>query len=916
MSEIEETQAAGPYVISFGDAKATERALVGGKGANLAQLVAAGLPVPTGFCVTTTAYETLIDDPSIEKAIHELAAIDPTDTAAIADAGAALRTQIQDCDVPDEIRTAIETALDATASDPEQAYAVRSSATAEDLPEASFAGQQETFLNVGSDEIVDRVRDCMASLFTDRAIAYRANNGIPHEDVALAVVVQRMVSPDASGICFTADPQTGNRYIASIEAGFGLGDALVSGDATGDTVRIDTRTGEVLDYEIGNQQVAVRPHPGGGTETVELPPTDRDDRVLSDKQARTLVEIGTEIEALFECPQDIEWCLEDGTFSIMQARPITSLFPRPMPVPSDERLHVYYSMGHGQAFAEAMPPLVCDVWQTYIQNVMAKWGLESDTQWGVEAGGRLYIDMTILLEISIVRRRMPEQLATASEPVGVALENLLARRGEEFRAKQTGRDTLTVLRRVAGAMWEEARMGFPLTSAMGSGFFGAFIGEPNPPAHEEARWNTWGQTVAAQVHAPDTPAKRAHAVFAPDKTGFTSLPLSGVLLAAFTIDGWLPQRFSDAPGDVTAVGRGFPDELVTRIDLGLGDLADVARDHPDVADALQQGASIDEIETREGGEVFRDALDEYLDEFGHRATGELDISRPRWREDPSGLLATVQSNLEHGEKGEHRAHLRQLEREANAAAERLEERADHGILGPIRKRVVRQLIRTYRGYIQTREYPKHGTAYLLTAWHEALCDAGEQLVADGVLTSADDLWFLQKDELFAALDGDSIAVDIDARRNEFERHAAMDAPPVLTSDGEAPSADIEREDVPDDALVGTGVSDGVIEGVARVVHDPAEETIETGEILVAPSSDPGWTPLFLNAAGIVVEVGGRLSHGALVAREYGLPGVVSVAEATQRIETGDHIRVDGTRGTVELLDQADQSAAVEELGEQ
>lgn len=353
---------------------------------------------------------------------------------------------------------------------------------------------------------------------------------------------------------------------------------------------------------------------------------------------------------------------------------------------------------------------------------------------------------------------------------------------------------------------------------------------------------------------------------------------------------------------VNAVGRGFPDELVTRINLGLGDLADVARDHPEVAEALREEKSLDEIESYEGGETFRAALDDYLEEFGHRATGELDVSRPRWREDPSGLLSTVRANLEHEQAGEHREHLRQMEREAITAAERLEERAARGLLGPIRKRVVRQLLRTYRGYIQTREYPKQGTAYLFTAWHEALREAGEVLVSEGILDDSDDVWFLRKEELFAALDDDSIDVDIAARRAAFERHAEMDAPPVLTSEGEAPSADIERENVPEDALVGTGVSSGVVEGTARVVHDPTEETIETGEILIAPSSDPGWTPLFLNAAGIVVEVGGRLSHGALVAREYGLPAVVSVPKATRRIETGQRVRIDGTQGIVEIVE--------------
>jgi rifampicin phosphotransferase len=903
MSEIEDFQTEGTYVVSFDDDRATNRAFVGGKGANLARLAGAGLPVPAGFCVTTAAYDALIDDPSIEEAIHELAALDPTDTSAIADTGSTLRARIQERSVPKEIQDAIEDALDAMASAPEQAYAVRSSATAEDLPEASFAGQQETFLNVHStDEIIDRVRACMASLFTDRAIAYRAENDIPHDEVALAVVVQRMVTPDASGILFTADPQTGNRRIASIEAGFDLGEALVSGDATADTARVDTRTGEVLDYEDSDQRVAVRPLSEGGTETVELNSVERTTRVLSDDQVRTLVAMATEIEALFESPQDIEWCLDDGEFSIVQARPITSLFPSPSPLPSDDRLHVYYSMGHGQAFAEAMPPLVRDIWLTYTQNGLAEWELDPDTQWGAEAGGRIYVDLTKVLRIGILRRRIPDQFAAVSEPIGAALDDLLARRGEEFQETWTVRETLTVLRRVASALWTEARKGFPITSAMVGGFFGAFIGEPEPPAHEEARWNTWGRTVAAQVRAPDTPAERAHAVFDPDKTGMTSIPRIGPLYAAFAVDGWLQRRFSDTPEAVNAVGRGFPDELVTRINLGLGDLADVARDHPAVADALREDASIDEIKSLEGGEAFRNALDDYLDEFGHRATGELDISRPRWREDPSGLLATVRANLEHGEKGEHRERLRQLENEANAAATWLEQRADHGLLGPIRKRLVRQLIRTYRGYIQTREYPKQGSAYLFTAWHEALQDAGEVLVAEDVLNSSDDVWFLRKDELFAALGGNSIDVDIAARRAEFERHAAMDAPPVLTSEGEAPSADIEHKDVPEDALVGSGVSGGVVEGVARVVHDPSEETIEKGEILIAPSSDPGWTPLFLNAAGIVVEVGGRLSHGALVAREYGLPAVVSVPEATRRIETGQRVRIDGTQGIVEIIE--------------
>lgn len=899
MNEIGDIQAGDPYVVSFDDTRALNRALVGGKGANLAQLVNAGLPVPAGFCVTTAVYEVLIDTSSIKEAIHELSFLDPANSEQIADAGADLRARIREQQVPKDVRDTIKTSLDIEGSDPEQAYAIRSSATAEDLPEASFAGQQETYLNFhGADEIIDRVRDCMASLFTDRAIAYRAKNNISHEKVALAVVIQEMVIPDVSGILFTADPQTGNRHVASIEAGYGLGEALVSGDATADTIRVDTRTNELLDYDVSDQQVAVRPRPEGGTETVELDSGDGTSRVLSEDQTRALVEIGMKIESLFESPQDIEWCLNNGELSIVQARPITSLFPLPSPLPTDDRLHVYYSVGHGQAFGEAMPPLVQDIWKSFT-NVL--FGLDPNSHWVVEAGGRTYIDMTSLLQVNTFQPIVVEWISATSEPARDGLDDLLSRRSEEFGNRRIILNTLTKLPALGSAVWTGVKIGLPTIANWIQGFPGAFFGEPTPEQEEEL-WNKWGQHIAAQVRASNSPTQRVTDVFNPTYAGFTDFPRGGPLLAAIAAGGVLRRLFPDANDEVNAIGKGLPDELVTRINLDMSDIADVARDHPAVVDAIREGKSLEEIGIVEGGDAFLAAFDEFLDEFGHRATGELDISRHRWREDSSGLLATIRANLEHDENGEQRERIHLLEHEAKEAAARLERRASRGVAGPIRKRLVRQLIQTHRGYIQTREVPKHGVAYLFSAWHDVLLDAGETLVTEGVLNSSEDVWFLRKDELFAALDGDSIDVDLTARREEFESDKTMDAPPLLTSEGEAPIGQINRKDISDDTLVGTGVSSGVVEGTARVIHDPSEETIEKGEILIAPSSDPGWTPLFLNAAGMVVEVGGRMSHGALVAREYGLPAVVSIPEATRRIETGQRVRIDGTQGTVEIIE--------------
>ncbi|WP_303645366.1 PEP/pyruvate-binding domain-containing protein, partial [Haladaptatus sp. W1] len=408
MSELGGERVDDPAVVSLNDSEATDRELVGGKGANLARLATSGFPIPDGFCVTTVAYQQLIDTPT-RAAIASLSEFEPTNSEAIADAGATLRRQIRALEFPDEVRNSIRRML--TTDETSSTYAVRSSATAEDLPEASFAGQQETFLNVrGEDAVIDRVRACMASLFTDRAIAYRAENGISHEDVSLAVVVQQMVSPDVSGVLFTADPITGNRHISSVEACRGLGEPLVSGEVNADGIKVDARTGEILSYEAGDQRIAVRPQPSGGTETVELSSSDQSSPVLTDEQVRALVEVGRDIEALFDRPQDVEWSLTDGDVTILQARPITSLFPLPSPTPDDDHLHVYISMGHGQSFAEAMPPLVLDVWKSYVQTMFTEYGFDPGTQWAVEAGGRIYIDVTSPLRFGPMRKRFPERM--------------------------------------------------------------------------------------------------------------------------------------------------------------------------------------------------------------------------------------------------------------------------------------------------------------------------------------------------------------------------------------------------------------------------------------------------------------------------------------------------------------------------
>ncbi len=343
-------------VVSLSDVRAADLPTVGGKTANLGELVAAGLPVPPAFCVTTAAFEAFLegDDDELDVLFDRLDALAANDVEGARELGAALRNRLESRDVPAEIAGAVVAAWEAMGD--AVPVAVRSSATAEDLPEASFAGQQDTYLNiVSANDLVDRTRACWISLYTDRAILYRIQHGIPHRKVALSVVVQQMVLPDRSGILFTADPLTGNRKITTIDAGFGLGETLVAGLVSADLYRVDSRTSAV-DVTIGDKERAIEPVEGGGTRLVELSAERRAARVLTDEQAIELAEIGGQIADLRGGPQDIEWCIDDGVIFITQARSITALYPA-LPAPEDDTLHVYFCFNHFQVMTDAMPPL-------------------------------------------------------------------------------------------------------------------------------------------------------------------------------------------------------------------------------------------------------------------------------------------------------------------------------------------------------------------------------------------------------------------------------------------------------------------------------------------------------------------------------------------------------------------------------
>src|SRR5262247_534758 len=351
------------WVARFDSIDKSDVALVGGKGANLGEMTRAGFPVPGGFCVTTDAFRAFLEGAGDTAALFaRLAALSPEDTEAVRRAGDETRARLRAAPIPEDVARAVEAAWEEAGA--EHAYAVRSSATAEDLPGASFAGQQDTYLNVrGREALLEKVRDCWVSLFTDRAITYRARNGFDHRRVLLSVVVQRMVLPEVSGIMFTADPIDGRRHIVSIDAGLGLGEALVSGLVSADLYKVDKRTHQLIERKIATKTLAILPLPGGGTRQEDLPPERQTAPSLSDEHVRELASLGARIEAHYGTPQDIEWCIEAGRVFVVQSRPITTLFPLPEPKPPGEDVRVFMSFGHVQVMTDALMPYSRSLWR-------------------------------------------------------------------------------------------------------------------------------------------------------------------------------------------------------------------------------------------------------------------------------------------------------------------------------------------------------------------------------------------------------------------------------------------------------------------------------------------------------------------------------------------------------------------------
>ena len=867
----------GYYVLPFHDIDQTQVAVVGGKGAHLGELSRIeGIRVPEGFCVTTDAFRRIMAEASaLGEQVDRLSRLTPDDRETIRALSLGIRRTLEGIAVPDELATAVGDALAQLGA--QDAYAVRSSATAEDLPTASFAGQQDTYLNVvGRTAILEHVRRCWASLFTERAVTYRLRNGIDQRKVQMAVVVQRMVFPQVAGILFTADPVTGNRKVASVEASFGLGEALVSGLVNADVYK--AQDGEVIAKTVASKQVAVLASPLGGTQHQAIEPDRQEQPALTEPQVVRLAQLGRRIEAHFGHPQDIEWCLVDDDFQIVQSRPITTLFP--IPDAGDEENHVYISVGHQQMMTDPMKPLGLSFWQMTALRPMA------------EAGGRLFVDVTRALA-SPTSRASLLGLAEKSDPlIRDALDTILER-GDFIPTLSDD-----------GPRWVPPGGGVP----------SAIETDPAIVAELIARTQTSLAALKRDIRTTSGPA-RLDFILADiqELRRLLSDPQSmQAIMAGMEATWWLNEQLQAWLGERNAADiltQSVPNNVTSEMGLALLDVTDVIRPYPEAVAFLEGIESEDfmnELPSLAGGREVRDAIRAWLDKYGMRCVGEIDITRPRWSERPSTLVPLILGNVRNFEPGEGTRRFEQGQLEAGKKEQELLGRLRALPNGEAKANETKRMIDRVRTFIGYREYPKYGWMSRYFVYKQALLEEAERLVQAGVLRDQEDIFFLTFQELHDVVRTHQVEEQLVRQRQDaFRSYQALTPPRVLTSDGEMIAGAYRRDDLPAGALVGLPVSAGTVEGRARVILRMAEADLEPGDILVTAYTDPSWTPLFVTVAGLVTEVGGLMTHGAVIAREYGLPAVVGVQHATRLIRDGQRIRVHGTEGYIEILEPAE-----------
>lgn len=866
----------------------------GGKGANLGEMIKAGLPVPEGFVLLADSYREFVEANQLERPIENLldslvreAAQDGSmapsaeEAQAIKDTTEEIKGLFIAGKISEVVREEIDRAYEALGR---PKVAVRSSATAEDLPGASFAGQYSTFLNIrGQDELYEAVKNCWASLWNERAVSYRARQGIGSKDLAHGVVVQRLIDSEKSGIIFTANPVNGRRDQVSLSSSWGLGEAIVSGEVDPDQWVIDKKQGHVLsEYLAVKKVMTVRRE--GGSELAGVQEQRQTIATLNEAERNKLLKLALDVEEYFGSPQDIEWAYEDGRFYLVQTRPITALFPLPGPRDQEGDLRIYANINMAwQAVKDPFTPLGIDLFEELTRDMVSRLSRgrpkkeELDLWWFHNLAGRMFIDMTDLLRLERFQNRLKQKSLDPldREPMTTkALLQVTEQNKEELMAGDKEKPNLREL-------IHPGLVGFIL-KIIGKALYGAL----NPPKGREKAFQLAEDTIShleAESRTLKTVEERLQ--FVENNCGYAFL---GVAIGFFY--GILSLRASDRVREMMekhqldtalldSAGKALPYNVTTEMGM----------------DLLRAAKSLAEKGKRAAPEEKE--VKAFMEKYGHKSSFELDVGTATWEEEPGYILDLINHYIDSKDYNQRIEQFYREQQEAEEAIKQIESELKR-TAGRRSARRAGKMLRAYRQLFGLREVPKFYGSRAFGIFRAVMIEAGEELAAQGRIEDKMDIFYLTRKDIRSHHDLKPL---VNQNKPAYFRDLNRPAPRVLTSTGESIYAVVDQ--VADNAYRGIAVSPGVYEGTVKILADPAEGSkLKNGDILVTVATNPAWTPLFLMIGALVMETGGSMSHGSIVSREYGLPAVAGVANITTELKDGQKVRVNGETGIVEILD--------------
>jgi len=884
-------------IVPFPGSEQASLSQVGGKAHSLIRMSAAGLPVPPGAVLPADLFIPWFDEITSSAT---WSGVRDGDRSQWTDLCGELKELALGCELTELQRKSLGDVRDLLASaNGGELCAVRSSSPEEDLASASFAGGYETRLGVRPEDLEDAVRRCFASSLDERVLVYKQEQGFDPFAPSIAVIVQRQLDSEVSGVAFSLNPITNDYDEAVIDASWGLGETVVAGLVSPDHFVVDKVRRRVIERTLGAKQIAVRLGPGGGT--VESEGESASELSLDDARLAEITETICRIEELFGKPVDVEWAYAEGRLQVLQARPITAYVPLPPEMttrPGERRtLYADAALSKGLTINAPISPMGLDWMRESISSVIEAFLGPKDFDAAPEeamwffAGGRMYQNLS-----GVLWTASPKTLAKGTTATDILMSRTLAAVDSE-RYRAPTRPSWWGL----GTIWLTAAVAWRLR-----GFFAATLRDMRQPEREhriyQRRFEAFERRYAEHINY-ELPFNEFRRTYLADATqyllGVPMPALSAGLIAVGLIDFVVGKKPARNKALAQKLKLGLPGNIVVEMSAGMSRLAKLL-DRSDFEDLERL---TERVKRREMPPEFLAAWDDFVAKYGFRGPLEMDLACPRYADAPEVVLRQVSFMGEEGGFDPEAAHQRLVEERRQAYEELLRR------LGPTRRWLLGRLHRIVELFAGTRDTPKHHNLLFYSAVRKRALTEGRRLVEAGRLDRAEDVFSLTFEDVEKSVADPSLDLrEIREERTRFLKilkAQVREFPGVIDSRGRIlrPAPEEEKQG----ELRGMAVSPGRATGPVKLLRDPHEKTVEKGDVLVAYTTDPGWTPLFVAASAVVLEVGGTLQHGAVVAREYGKPCVVGIDRLTKKLRDGQMVEVDGTAGVVRLADQVELS---------